>query len=164
MTAQQAKPRWRDAQPPDVATEILAIYRQFALVWDADDRLPALYPGYQWCSSPEFFEAGIPALIILDELGARLSPEDQRRADEYNLQPLLQVEGVGDLPAPRTGAELEELKDRIQARIEAVAWETATLARLRQWLQEGPERGTRVHSALRNIADFGCGKHHGFRD
>lgn len=164
MTAPQTKPRWRDAPPESIANEILAIYRQFALVWNADDRLPQIIPGYQWMSSPEFFEAGIPAYIILDEMGAHLPPEDRQKADEYPLQPLLEKDDVGDMKAPNNEWELKELKDRIQARIEAVAWEQMALVRLRAWADENPEQGTQVYSALRKIAEFGSGKHHGGRD
>jgi hypothetical protein len=153
------------ASPEDMAIEILAIWDQYRLLWNAQDDLPFFSPQPEFLSLPDFLEIAAAANVSLSELGCNVASVDMAQAEAIALSlPRNAKKNLADMPPPKTSQELEELFDRITARLEAVAWETDRLKELREWANENPEKGTQVFCVMRLMAEYAAGKHRGWRE
>lgn len=135
------------------AGEVLAVYRQFCLLMRAPDDFPWYSPTPEFWSLPRLPELAASANVALEGMGRNVDGINMIQAEAWALAlPRSDKQDVGDMPQPKSAAELNELLDRLTVRLEAIAWEAEALKTLGQWCDENPDKGVQVCAALRGIA------------
>ncbi len=165
MSAPQSTVADAPFSPADMATEIVATYRQFCLLMGAPDDFHRYSPQPALFSLPAIPELAAFANVILEALGRDVGDVDMTQADAcvFSLPRYIKRD-LTDMPPPRSAEALSELLDRVTARLEAIAWESNGLRALGAWCDENPNEGVQVCSALRSMAKYSLGGLYGGRD
>ena len=144
----------QQVRPEDDAREIIAIWRQFAVLFNTLNS-PQWHslPFTSHALAPDEEMAGLVASILW-EVGRKLDHDDFVRAGDYPLWYSSEGVDFGDLPQPATEAEFNELHRRIIARLRAAAWEGNRLLALGAWIDENVDVGMQVCVALRMLLKY----------
>ena len=144
----------QQVRPEADAREIIAIRDQFAVLFNTQDSLRWLaLPFVSHTLQPDEEMAGLVASILWD-IDRKLDHDDFVRAGGHPLGYPLDGVDHGDLPPPATEAQFSELRNRIVARLRAIAWEGDRLRALGEWIDENVDGGMQVCDALRMLLKF----------
>ena len=137
------------------ADEILSIYRAFAALWNGQDSLTYRASEGNFYSLPYLHELTGACALILLEVGRNLETQEYSEAllyEEYLTAP--EQRGGRPLEATETAKDVSALYDAIISRLEAIAWGSDRCKALGVWVDQNPDRGTQVLTALREMIRY----------